>query len=104
MICTVLYRDAFFYRNRTSIFSWRATYTAIENSPTVRTIIAKYREFKETLSSSSVPAYYPSADIFRWDKGYETTYANNATSENIDLTRREFNVALISLFFNGFFE
>jgi adhesin transport system outer membrane protein len=78
-----------------------ATYTAIENSPEVRQTIAKYREVKENADIARRSGYYPSVDLSA-GIGHETTYADDSTSDDVDLTRRELTLALNQPLFNGF--
>lgn len=78
-----------------------ATYTAIENSPEVRQAIALYREIKESADIARRSGYYPSIDLSA-GIGHETTYADDSTSEDVDLTRRELTLALNQPIFGGF--
>ncbi|BFM50249.1 type I protein secretion system protein AggA [Marinomonas sp. THO17] len=78
-----------------------ATYTAIENSPTVRQAIAKYRESKENMDLARRNGYYPSVDLTA-GIGHETTYADENNSDDIGLTRRELSLSLNQPIFNGF--
>lgn len=78
-----------------------ATYTAIENSPTVRQAIAKYRESSQDIAITKSSGYYPSVDLSA-GMGHETTYADDTTPEDISLTRREFALSLTQPIFNGF--
>ncbi|NLQ17273.1 TolC family outer membrane protein [Marinomonas sp. M1K-6] len=70
-----------------------ATYIAIENSPTVRQAIAEYRESKENADIARRSGYYPSADLSA-GIGHETTYADNITPDDVELTRRELTLSL----------
>ena len=74
MICTVYTGTLFLPATAQAISLEEATYTAIENSPTVRQSIAEYREFKENTELARRSGYYPSADISA-GIGHETTYA-----------------------------
>lgn len=77
------------------------TYTAIENSPEVRQAIALYRETKENAEVARRSGYYPSVDLSA-GIGHETTYADDSTSDDIGLTRRELTLSLNQPIFNGF--
>lgn len=101
MICAVYTGTLFLPATAQAISLEEATYTAIENSPTVRQSIAQYRELKENAEAARRSGYYPSADVSA-GIGRETTYASNATSENIDLTRRELTLTLNQSLFSGF--
>ena len=96
-----VYIGAFFLPAAHAITLEEATYTAIENSPTVRQSIAKYRETKESADTARRSGYYPSIDLSA-GMGHETTYADNSRSEDIDLTRRELTLSLNQPLFNGF--
>lgn len=78
-----------------------ATYIAIENSPEVKQAIAQYKENKENADIARRSGYYPSIDLSA-GIGHETTYADDSTSEDIDLTRRELTLALNQPIFSGF--
>lgn len=78
-----------------------ATYIAIENSPEVRQAIAQYRERKEDAEVARRTGYYPSVDLSA-GIGHETTYADDSSSDDVDLTRRELTLALNQPLFNGF--
>jgi len=101
LICTVYIGTLFLPTTAQAITLEEATYTAIENSPTVRQAIAKYRETKEDAEVARRSGYYPSADISA-GIGHETTYADNSSSEDIDLTRQELTLSLNQPIFNGF--
>ncbi|MCV2402127.1 TolC family outer membrane protein [Marinomonas sp. C2222] len=78
-----------------------ATYTAIENSPEVRQAIAQYRESKESAELARRSGYYPTVDLAA-GLGRETTYADDSTSDDVSLTRRELSLALNQPLFDGF--
>ncbi|WP_394183963.1 TolC family outer membrane protein [Marinomonas posidonica] len=78
-----------------------ATYTAIENSPTVMQAIAKYRESKENADLARRNGYYPSVDLAA-GIGHETTYGDDDSSDDIGLTRRELSLSLNQPIFSGF--
>lgn len=78
-----------------------ATYTAIQNSPEVRQAIALYQESKETAELARRSGYYPTIDVAA-GLGRETTYADDSTSDDISLTRRELSLALNQPIFDGF--
>ncbi|AEF56422.1 TolC family outer membrane protein [Marinomonas posidonica] len=79
----------------------QATYTAIENSPTVMQAIAKYRESKENADLARRNGYYPSVDLAA-GIGHETTYGDDDSSDDIGLTRRELSLSLNQPIFSGF--
>jgi adhesin transport system outer membrane protein len=101
LTCTVYIGTTFLPSIAHAITLEEATYTAIENSPTVRQAIATYRESKENAENARRSGYYPSADLSA-GIGRETTYADNSNSEDIDLTRRELTLSLNQPIFNGF--
>ncbi len=78
-----------------------ATYTAINNSPTVRQAIAKFREESQNTEISRHNGFYPSIDLAA-GVGKETTYADVSNSDDITLTRRELSLSLTQPIFNGF--
>lgn len=78
-----------------------ATYTAIENSPTVMQAIAKYRESKDNADLARRNGYYPSVDLAA-GIGHETTYGDDDSSDDIGLTRRELSLSLNQPIFSGF--
>lgn len=78
-----------------------ATYTAIENSPSVMQAIAKYRESKENADLARRNGYYPSVDLAA-GIGHETTYGDDDSSDDIGLTRRELSLSLNQPIFSGF--
>ena len=78
-----------------------ATYTAIENNPTVRQAVSKYRESKENADIALRSGYYPSVDLSA-GIGHETTYADNSNSSDVGLTRRELTLSLNQPIFNGY--
>lgn len=78
-----------------------ATYIAIENSPTVRQALAKYREGVENTEISRRGGLYPSIDLSA-GLGHETTYDYNDTGEDVGLTRRELSLSLTQPIFDGF--
>lgn len=101
LTCTVFLGTAFLPAIAHAISLEEATYTAIENSPAVRQAIAKYRESKESADIARRSGYYPSVDLAA-GIGHETTYADNSSSSDIDLTRRELTLSLNQPLFNGF--
>lgn len=78
-----------------------ATYTAIENSPTIKQAIAKFRESTEDVEIARRSGYYPSIDLAA-GLGRETTYADESSQDDISLTRRELTLSLNQPIFNGF--
>lgn len=78
-----------------------ATYTAINNSPTVRQAIAKYREDVQNTEISRHSGFYPSIDLAA-GTGKERTYADSGISEDVTLTRRELSLSLTQPLFDGF--
>ncbi len=78
-----------------------ATYTAIESNPEVRQAIAKYRETQQNSDLARSTGYYPSVDLSA-GIGHETTYADDNSSSDIGLTRRELTLSLNQSIFNGF--
>ena len=78
-----------------------ATYIAIENSPTVRQALAKYREGVENTEITRRGGLYPSIDLSA-GLGHETTYDYNDTGEDVGLTRRELSLSLTQPIFDGF--
>lgn len=101
LTCTVYIGTVFLPAIAHAITLEEATYTAIENSPTVRQAVAQYRESKENAEIARRSGYYPSADLSA-GIGRETTYADNSNSDDIDLTRRELTLSLNQPLFNGF--
>ena len=78
-----------------------ATYTAIESNPEVRQAIARYRETQQNSDLARSTGYYPSIDLSA-GIGHETTYADDNSSSDIDLTRQELTLSLNQPIFNGF--
>ncbi|MBD5770467.1 TolC family outer membrane protein [Marinomonas colpomeniae] len=78
-----------------------ATYTAIESNPEVRQAIAKYRETQQNSDLARSTGYYPSVDLSA-GIGRETTYADDNSSSDVDLTRRELTLSLNQPIFSGF--
>lgn len=79
----------------------KATYIAIENSPTVRQAIGQYRENKENTELARRTGYYPSVDLSA-GLGHETIYGNGAGSSDTNLARRELTLSLTQPIFRGF--
>ncbi|QRV25537.1 TolC family outer membrane protein [Marinomonas foliarum] len=102
LTCTVYIGAAFVPAISHAISLEEATYTAIENSPSVRQAVAKYRESQESADIARRSGYYPSVDLSA-GIGHETTYADdNPNSADIDLARRELTLSLNQPLFNGF--
>lgn len=78
-----------------------ATYTAIENSPTVRQALAEYREGIENTEISRRGGLYPSIDVAA-GLGHETTYDYQDSGDDVGLTRRELSLSLTQPIFDGF--
>lgn len=78
-----------------------ATYTAIENSPTVRQALAKYREDIQNKELADRTGFYPSVDLSA-GIGRQTSYADQTRNNDTSLTRRETALTLTQPIFNGF--
>lgn len=87
--------------NASAITLEQATYTAIDNSPTVRQAIAKYREDIQNTEISQHKGFYPSLDLSS-GVGRQTTYSSSGVQRDISLTRREVNLTLTQPLFDGF--
>ncbi|WP_418138444.1 TolC family protein [Marinomonas sp. RS-M-Aa-14] len=101
LTCTVYLGTVLLPATAQALTLEEATYIAIENNPVVRQAIAEYRESKENAEIARRSGYYPSADLSA-GIGRETTYADNANSNDVDLTRRELTLSLNQPLFNGF--
>ncbi|TYL49191.1 TolC family outer membrane protein [Marinomonas sp. IMCC 4694] len=101
LTCTIYMGVAFFPVMAHAISLEEATYVAIENSPTVRQAIARYRESKESADIARRSGYYPSIDLAA-GLGRETTYADDTNSNDVSLGRRELTLSLNQPIFNGF--
>lgn len=78
-----------------------ATYTAIDNSPTVRQAIAKWRENLQNKDISYSAGWKPSIDLAA-GIGKERTYADQGISEDTTLTRQELSLSLTQPLYDGF--
>ncbi|MCB5161795.1 TolC family outer membrane protein [Marinomonas algarum] len=101
MTCTAYVGMTLLSSTASAISLEQATYTAIENSPTVRQAIATYRESQENADIARRSGYYPSIDLSA-GIGRETTYADESSSDDISLTRRELTLSLNQPIFDGF--
>lgn len=101
LACTVYIGTAFLPAVVHAMTLEEATYMAIENSPSVRQAVAKYRESKENTDIAMRSGYYPSVDLSA-GIGHETTYADGSNSNDVDLARRELTLSLNQPLFNGF--
>ncbi|MBR7889635.1 TolC family outer membrane protein [Marinomonas sp. A79] len=101
MTCSVCIGATLLSAQVSAITLEQATYTAIENSPTVRQAIATYRESQEEADIARRSGYYPSVDLSA-GIGHETTYADESSSSDISLTRRELTLSLNQPIFDGF--
>ncbi|MBJ7536506.1 TolC family outer membrane protein [Marinomonas transparens] len=102
LTCVISLAGAFILPNSLQAMTLEeATYIAIENSPTVRGAIAKYRESKANAETTRHSGYFPSVDLSA-GVGHETTYADETSSDDVKLTRRELSLSLNQPIFNGF--
>jgi len=98
----VSYLSAFLFSMQVSAITLEeATYQAIENSPTVRQALAKYREDIQNAEQADRTGFYPSIDLDA-GIGRQTSYADNTRNSDISLTRRETVLSLTQPIFDGF--
>ncbi|SBS24578.1 Outer membrane efflux protein BepC precursor [Marinomonas spartinae] len=102
LMLKVTYLSAFLFSMQVSAITLEeATYQAIENSPTVRQALAKYREDIQNAEQADRTGFYPSIDLDA-GIGRQTSYADNTRNSDISLTRRETALTLTQPIFDGF--